>query len=86
MGTFGSAALIGLGFGFLWGIGCSIAIMYSIYLNAYRKAVKDSLKPEPPLRYTKVLEQALAKRAKAAAKAAKAAAAGAAGNVEAPPQ
>ncbi len=86
MDGFGSAALVGLGFGFLWGIGCSFAIMYSIYLSAYRKAVKDSLKPEPPLRYTKVLEEVTAKRAKAAAKAAKAAVAGAAENVEAPRQ
>jgi hypothetical protein len=30
----------------LWGIGCSLAILYSIYLGGYRKAVKDSLKPE----------------------------------------
>ena len=83
MDAFGRAALIGLGFGFLWGIGCSFAIMYSIYLNAYRKAVKDSLKVEPPLRYTQVLERVLAKRAKSAAKAAKAAAAV---NAEVPPR
>jgi hypothetical protein len=70
MDTFGRMALVGLCFGFLWGIGCSMAIIYSIYLTAYRKAVKDSLKPVKPLRYTQVLEKILAKKAKSAAKAA----------------
>jgi hypothetical protein len=51
----------------LWGIGCSLAIMYSLYLTAYRKAVKDSLKAVKPKRYTRVLETILAKKAKAAA-------------------
>ena len=33
---------VGLCCGFLWGIGCSLAILYSIYLAGYRKAIKDS--------------------------------------------
>jgi hypothetical protein len=78
MDEFGRNALIGLCFGFLWGIVCSIAILYSIYLAAYRKAIKDSLKPVQPPRYTRVLEMVKAqkaekqeaKKAKAAAKAA----------------
>jgi hypothetical protein len=41
--------------------------MYSLYLTAYRKAVKDSLKAVKPKRYTRVLEVILAKKAKAAA-------------------
>ena len=77
MGDFTWNALLGLGFGFLWGTGCSIAILYSIYLAAYRKAIKDSLKQVKPQRYTDVLEKILArqaeklqtKKAKAAAKA-----------------
>ena len=52
MDEFGRNALVGLCFGFLWGILCSIAILYSIYLSAYRKAIKDSLKQVQPLRYT----------------------------------
>jgi hypothetical protein len=53
--AFGPAALLGLIFGFLWGIGCSLAIMYSIYLGGYRKAIKDSFaQPQPP-RYLKAL-------------------------------
>ena len=35
--------MLGLCLGFLWGTGCSLAIMYSIYLGGYRKAVEDSL-------------------------------------------
>ena len=63
-------ALVGLCFGFMWGIGCSIAILYSIYLSAYRKAVKGSLKEVKPQRYTEVLEKILAKKQKKAAAAA----------------
>ena len=32
MTDFGPAAIVGLCIGFLWGIGCSLAILYSIYL------------------------------------------------------
>jgi len=67
MDAFGRAALLGISLGFLWGIGCSLAIMYSLYLTAYRKAVKDSLMAVKPKRYTQVLERILAKKAKAAA-------------------
>jgi hypothetical protein len=41
MTDFGPAAIVGLCIGFLWGIGCSLAILYSIYLGGYRKAVED---------------------------------------------
>jgi hypothetical protein len=75
MDEFGRKALIGLCFGFLWGIVCSIAILYSIYLAAYRKAIKDSLKQVKPLRYTRVLDMVMAQKAeKKEAKKAKAAA------------
>ena len=64
---FGLAALGGLIFGFLWGIGCSLAVMYSIFLGGYRKAVKESFADPPPSRYVKALEKVQAKRAKKAA-------------------
>jgi hypothetical protein len=78
MDAFGRAVLFGLCWGFLWGIGCSLAILYSIYLGGYRRAIKDSLKQVKPLRYTQVLDKILsqkaekleAKKAKTAAKAA----------------
>jgi hypothetical protein len=70
---FGPWALLGLCFGLLWGIVCSIAILYSIYLAAYRKAIKDSLKQVQPLRYTRVLDMVMAQKAeKQEAKKAKA--------------
>ncbi len=74
MEGFGRAAFFGLCFGLLWGIGCSLAIMYSLFLTGYRRAIKDSLKQVKPPRYTQMLEKILAKRAetKARKKAARA--------------
>lgn len=64
MTSFTPAALIGLCLGFFWGIGCSLAILYSIYLGGYRKGVEDSLAPQKPKRYREVLEKIEAKRIK----------------------
>jgi len=55
MVSFGPAALIGLCIGFLWGIGCSLAILYSIYLGGYRKGVEDSLSDKKSQRYRTAL-------------------------------
>jgi hypothetical protein len=63
MGSFGSAAILGLCFGFLWGTGCSLAIMYSIYLGGYRKAVEDSLLQEKSKRFRETLKKIEARRA-----------------------
>jgi len=71
MDGFGPAVMIGLGIGFMWGTGCSLAIMYSIYLGGYRKAVEDSVAPVRPNRFTKALEKLHARRAQAAASAPK---------------
>jgi len=57
MNAFGPAAVLGLIFGFMWGIGCSLAILYSIYLGGYRKGVADSLAETKPERYRKALEK-----------------------------
>jgi hypothetical protein len=59
---FGPAALLGLCIGFLWGIGCSLAILYSIYLGGYRKAVEDSLLAARPKRFKLALEKIRARR------------------------
>jgi hypothetical protein len=64
MDSFGPAALIGLCVGFLWGIGCSLAILYSIYLGGYRKGVKDSLATNKPQRYLETLRKIEKRRAK----------------------
>jgi hypothetical protein len=61
---FGPAAIIGLCVGFLWGTGCSLAILYSIYLGGYRKAVEDSLSTQPSRRWSEALRKIAARRAK----------------------
>ncbi len=70
---FGPAVVLGLCLGFLWGTGCSLAIMYSIYLGGYRKAVEESLEPAKYKRFSKShLKSFSARRAQqAAASAAK---------------
>jgi len=71
MTEFGPAAIIGLCIGFMWGIGCSLAILYSIYLGGYRKAVEDSLLPEKSRRWRETLKRLEDRRAKAALKEAR---------------
>jgi hypothetical protein len=63
MVEFGPAAVLGLCIGFLWGIGCSLAILYSIYLGGYRKAVEDSLAEQKSQRFRETLAKILARRA-----------------------
>ena len=57
MVSFGPAAVIGLCIGFMWGIGCSLAILYSIYLGGYRKGVEDSLADQKTQRYRDALKK-----------------------------
>ncbi len=66
---FTPAALLGLCIGFLWGIGCSLAILYSIYLGGYRKAVADSLDERKSVRFEETLRKILARRKADAASA-----------------
>ena len=63
MESFGPAAILGLCIGFLWGTGCSLAILYSIYLGGYRKAVEDSLLPEKSKRWRETLKKIQQRRA-----------------------
>ena len=65
MMDFGPAAIVGLCVGFLWGIGCSLAILYSIYLGGYRKAVEDSLDGGKSKRWRETLKKIEEKRAAA---------------------
>jgi hypothetical protein len=44
--------------GFAFGVGCALAVMYSIYMGGYRAAVRDSLLAEPPERYRSALAKA----------------------------
>jgi hypothetical protein len=70
MTDFGPAAILGLCLGFMWGIGCSLAIIYSIYLGGYRKAVEDSLAPTKTKRLRETVRKIEHRRAQKAAAAA----------------
>ena len=59
---FGPAVVLGLCFGFMFGIGCSLAVMYSIYLGGYRKAVEESLRTVQPKRFIDAVKKAQARR------------------------
>ena len=55
MGSFAIISIAGFVIGYILGVGCSVAFMYSIYLGGYRKAVEDSLRPEKSERYLHML-------------------------------
>ena len=57
MVSFGPAALIGLCIGFMWGIGCSLAILYSIFLAGYRKGVEESMAEKKSQRFLRIFEK-----------------------------
>ena len=48
-------AAMGFFFGFVFGVGCALAVMYSIYMGGYRAAVKDSQTTPLPERLTRAL-------------------------------
>lgn len=49
------SAVVGWFFGFTFGVGCSLAVLYSIYMGGYRAALKDSKMQPPPERFTRTL-------------------------------
>ena len=55
-----AGALIGFFLGFGFGVGCALAVMYSIYAGGYRAAVKDGLAEAPPERLLHARKKALA--------------------------
>ena len=64
MGELSLYAVLGLSVGFLWGIGCSLAILYSIYLGGYRKGVEDSLAEVKPRRFVEAMKKIQRRREK----------------------
>ena len=48
--TFYWGSLIGLFLGFVFGVGCALAVMYSIYMGGYRAALRDQRLVPPPER------------------------------------
>jgi len=55
---------IGIGwfFGFFFGVGCSLVVLYAIYLGGYRKAIADSLLVPLPDNYSRLRAKAEAAR------------------------
>ena len=43
--------MIGYFFGFALGVGCALAVMYTIWTGGYKRAVEHSLMVEPPERF-----------------------------------
>ncbi len=54
--------MVGFFFGFSLGVGCALAVMYSIYTGGYRKAIADSLLKTKPERYLRLFSKAVAER------------------------
>lgn len=52
--TFYWGSIIGFFLGFAFGIGCALAVMYSIYMGGYRAAVRDATLPSPPERLLRI--------------------------------
>ncbi|HEY5056346.1 MAG TPA: hypothetical protein VII58_09310 [Acidobacteriaceae bacterium] len=49
-------ASFGFCMGSFFGVGCALAVMYTIYRNGYRRAVQDSLVDVKPERYAEALQ------------------------------
>jgi hypothetical protein len=55
MNSFAISIVIGFFIGCVFGVGCALAVIYSIYIGGYRKAMEDSLRPEKSERYLQML-------------------------------
>ena len=51
------SAVIGWFFGFAFGVGCALAVMYSIFMGGYRAALRESRLETPPKRLVQALER-----------------------------
>lgn len=49
------SAVIGWFFGFAFGVGCALAVMYSIFMGGYRAALRESRMETPPKRLVQAL-------------------------------
>jgi hypothetical protein len=57
MEVFGFSALFGLILGFMFGVGCAAAVIYTIYMGGYRKGVEESLAEVKSERYLGALRK-----------------------------
>jgi hypothetical protein len=53
--------MVGYFFGFALGVGCALAVMYTIWTGGYKRAVEHSLMEDPPARF-RTLRQAAERR------------------------
>lgn len=51
--------MIGYFFGFSLGVGCALAVMYTIWTGGYKRALRDALLEQPPERYRRLQAKAL---------------------------
>ena len=51
------SSAIGFFLGFAFGVGCALAVMYSIFLGGYRAALRDLEMDAPPARLLKARER-----------------------------
>jgi hypothetical protein len=58
---FFASTFYGFFFGFSLGVGCSLVVLYAIYLGGYRKALEDSMRSPSSDRYLRLLAKARAK-------------------------
>jgi hypothetical protein len=55
--TFYWPAILGFFFGFAFGVGCALAVMYSIFRGGYRAAIRDSQLATPPEAYVRAVSK-----------------------------
>jgi hypothetical protein len=48
--------LMGYFIGCMFGVGCALAVLYTIYLGGYRQAVRDAMSDEKPPGFLKAVE------------------------------
>lgn len=48
--------LMGYFIGCMFGVGCALAVLHTIYLGGYRQAVRDAMSDEKPPRFLKAVE------------------------------
>lgn len=53
--------MLGYFFGFVLGVGCALAVMYTIWTGGYKRAVEHSVMSDPPTRFQTTREAALRK-------------------------
>jgi hypothetical protein len=59
--VFGMAGLFGLILGFMFGVGCAMAVMYTVYMGGYKKAIEDSLSGDKSGKYAAAFRKVEAK-------------------------